>query len=301
MATDTMTSRAAPEDLGHRSPRLARRMFMDRLLRWLLPLSFLLVLLPLFDLLYYVGVRALPTFTVATVTTNPVGFGGGLLAPIVGTLVLISVATGFAALVGIAAGMYTAEFAPRPIARTARLAGNLLAGIPAIVVGYFGYFLFVLATGNFSTLAGAVTLGIFMVPYVYRVCDLALARVPHEQREAALAMGARRGQYLLRIALPIAFPSILTGIFLAMAIGLGETAPLVLTAGWSNTPVTNLLGPTSYLTGIVYQNYQFPTTLGNLVTLAFQAALLLVVIVLALNIVVQFIAERYRKRLRGLF
>jgi phosphate transport system permease protein len=301
MAT-ALASTGETDGLGARSPRLTRRLWFDRAMRWLLPLTFLLVLLPLFDLLYYIGAKALPTFTLQTLTTNPIGLGGGLYAPIVGTLVLIGIATAFASTVGIVAGMYTAEFAPSSIARAARLGGNLLAGVPAIVVGYFGYFLLVLATGwKFSTLGGGLTLGVFMIPYVYRVCDLALARVPGEQREGALATGARRGQYLLRVALPIALPSILTGIFLAMAIGLGETAPLVLTAGWSNTPVQSLLAPTSYLTGVVYENYQFPSNLGQLVTLAFQAAFLLVVIVLALNVVVQLIADHYRRRLRGLF
>lgn len=296
------TSFGNAEDLRLRSGRLRYRLVVDRLMRYLLPLTFLLVLAPLFDLLYWISAKALPTMTWATLTTNPVGFGGGLWAPITGTLILIALATAFAGGLGILAGMYTAEFAPASIARVARLTGNLLAGVPAIVVGYFGYFLLVLYTGwGFTTLAGAITLGVFMFPYVFRVCDLSFASVPREQREGALATGATRGQYLRRVAFPIAFPSVLTGVFLAMAIGLGETAPLVLTTGWTNTPTTGLFSATSYLTGVVYQNYQFPSDLGQLVTLAFQAAFLLIVIVLALNIAVQVIAGRYRRRLQGLF
>ncbi len=295
-------SNPASDLLGPADGRLRYRLWVDRVVRWGLPLTFLLVLVPLFDLLYWVSAKALPTFTWATISTNPVGFGGGLWAPITGTFLLITIATAISGGLGILAGMYTAEFAPPPVARLARLAGNLLAGVPAIVVGYFGYFLLVLYTHwGFTTLAGAITLSVFMLPYVYRVCDLSFSSVPRDQREAALAAGATPRQYLLRVAFPIAFPSVLTGVFLAMAIGLGETAPLVLTAGWSNSPSTGLLSTTSYLTGVVYQNYQFPDTLGHLVTLAFQAAFLLVVIVLVLNILVQVIAGRYRRRLQGLF
>ena len=296
------------EALTHRPARLRRRLLYDRLSRWLLPLTFIVVLFPLFDLIYWVGAQALPTFGWNTLTQNPVGSPdhplilGGLFAPITGTLLLLAISTAVAGGLGFLAGLWTAEYAPSSVARTARIAGNLLAGIPAIVIGYFGYFLLVLKTGwGFTTIAGGLTLGIFMFPFAYRVIDLAFQGVPREQREAALAAGARRGQYLLRVALPIALPTILTGLVLAMAIGLGETAPLWLTAGWSNTPTESLFSGTSYLTGVVWSYYSQPFTLGNYLTLAFQAAFLLIVLVVALNVVVQVIAERYRRRLRGLF
>ncbi len=288
-------------DLRGSAARWRRRHLLDRAMRWGLPLALLVVLFPLFDMIYWIAVRALPTFTWATLTTDQVGLGGGLYAMIVGSFTLLALATGFAAAVGIAAGMYTAEYAPPSIARWARVAGNLLAGIPAIVLGYFGYYALVLYTHwGYTTLAGGITLGVFMVPFVYRTADLAFANVPSEQREAALAMGARPGQYLVRVALPIALPAILSGVFLAMAIGLGETAPLLYTAGWSSTPVAGLFQPTSFLTGAIWNFYDYPSTEGSFQALAFQAAFLLLILVIGLNVVVQAVAERYRRRTRGM-
>jgi phosphate transport system permease protein len=299
-----MTAAPAPlgaQELLPRSGRLRRRLLTDRLARWLLLAPFVIVFFPLFDMIYWIGARALPTFTLATLTQDQVGTGGGLFAMIVGTLVVIGLATAIAAAIGIVAGLYTAEYAPPGIARIGRIAGNSLAGVPAVVLGYFGFFFLVrFADWGYSTLAGAITLAVMMVPFIYRTSDLAFTSVPANQREAALALGSRRHQFLARVAFPIALPTILTGIFLAMALGLGETAPLLFTAGWSSTPLTGLFSPTSFLTGAIWLFYQEPAGLGTLLTLAFQAALVLIAIVVALNIGLQWLAERYRRRLRGL-
>lgn len=305
-----MTGTTSPSPASDRSEEsilgstghLRRRLAFDRVIGWVLLVAFVAVLFPLFDMVYWISAKALPTFTWATLSENQVGFGGGLYAMIVGTFVLLGLATAFATGLGIVAGFYTSEYAPPSVARIARVAGNVLAGVPAIVLGYFGYYLLVLYTHwGFTTLAGAITLGIFMIPYVYRTTDVALTNVPKTQREAALAMGCRRHQYLLRIAIPIALPTILTGVFFAMALGLGEAAPLIYTAGWGSTPVTGLLQPTAFLTGAIWLFYDFPASEGHFLTLAFQAAFLLFVIVVALNVVVQILSDRYRQRLKGLY
>ncbi|MGI0132275.1 MAG: PstA family ABC transporter permease [Thermoplasmata archaeon] len=295
-------STASDSVWGELTPRVRRRLIADRWINLLLPLLFLIVVLPLLDLIYWIASRALPTMTLATITTNPEGLSGGLFAPIVGTFEIILIATLIAGTLGILAGMYTAEFAPRRIAAIGRMGGSLLAGVPAIVIGYFGYFALVLyAHWGVTLLTGAVTLSIFMLPYVYRTTDLAFQAVPSDQRSAALGMGATPAQYLRRVGWPIAFPRILTGVFIAMAIGLGETAPLLFTAGWNTHPAQGLSDPTSYLTGLIWLYYSAPTDFGTELALAFQAAFLLIVIVIVLNIVVQIVAERYRRRLRGLF
>lgn len=284
------------------SARFRRRLAFDRWIGRLLPLVFLAVLFPIFDMVYWIGSKAVPTLSWTILTTNPSGFGGGLYASILGTFYLLLIATGIAAAVGLVAGMYTAEFALPKVASAARMAGNLLAGTPAMVVGYFGYFALVIATHTAgSVLFGGITLSIFILPYIYRTSDLAFASVPSEQREAALGIGSTRLQYLLRVGLPIAFPRILTGVFVAMAIGLGETAPLLFTAGWNFFPPQTLNSQTSYLTGVIWNDFDAPSTLGTLQTLAFQAAFLLIMIVIVLNIAVQLVAELYRRRLRGLY
>ncbi len=301
MAVQNSTGNPAGDILRYSPGHLRLRFVIDKIVGWVLLLAFLAVLFPLADMLYWVGEKALPTFTMNTLTLNQVGTGGGLHSMIVGTFIILILSTVIATGIGVLAGMYTAEFAPRRVAEAGRVAGYLLAGVPAIVLGYFGFYLLVIYTKwDYNTLAGAITLGIFMVPFVYRATDLAFVNVPHDQREGALAMGASRFQYLRRVAFPIAMPTILSGVFLAMALGMGETAPLVLTVGWSNTVPTNLLQPTGYLTGAIWNFYDFPSTYGSFQTLAFQAAFLLILIVIALNVGVQIISEHYRRKLRGL-
>jgi phosphate transport system permease protein len=293
---------ATPADLvTYARGRLLFRVIVDKAMGWVLLLAFVAVLFPLADMIYWISAKALPTFSVGTLTLDQVGTGGGLHSMIIGTFIILALSTTIAVGIGVLSGIYTAEFAPRRVAAAARVAGYLLAGVPAIVLGYFGFYLLVIYTGwDYNTLAGGITLGIFMVPFIYRATDLAFTNVPRDQREGALAMGASRFQYLRRVALPIAMPTMLSGIFLAMALGLGETAPLVLTVGWSNTIPQTLLQPTGYLTGAIWNFYDFPSTYGHFQTLAFQAAFLLIVIVIVLNVLIQFIAERYRRKLRGL-
>lgn len=280
----------------------ALRVALDKVIKWVLLGAFVVVLFPLLDLIYWVSKEALPTFGWSTISENQVGFGGGLHAMIVGTFVILGLSTAIAAAIGVLAGIYTAEYAPPRVAEAGRVAGYLLAGVPAIVIGYFGFVLLVVDTGwGYNALAGGITLAIFMVPFIYRTTDLAFSNVPSDQREGAFAVGASRRQYLLRVAFPIALPTMLSGIFLAMAIGLGETAPLLLTAGWTQTIPTSLFQQTSFLTGGIWLNYEAPATEGTLRLLAFQAAFLLLIIVVALNVAIQMFAEHYRKRLRGLF
>lgn len=305
MSAPTATARATADrgsDLVASSGRLRRRLVFDRVIGWALLVSFVVVLFPLFDMLYWVSANALPTLTLRTLTENQVGTGGGLYPMIQGTFTVIGIATGIASLFGILAGFYTAEYAPPAVARAARIAGNLLAGVPAIVVGYFGYFLLVIYTGwGFSATAAGITLGVFMTPYIYRTTDIALTTVPRSQREAALAMGCKRHQYLTRIAFRIALPTILTGIFFAVALGIGDAAPVYYTAGFSSYPITTLSQPTGTLAVAVWQFYDYPSTYGHFLALGFQAAFLLIGIVLALNIAVQLLSDRYRRRLRGLY
>lgn len=293
---------ATEDSLFGTSARFRRRRQLDRWLGRLVPLSFLLVILPLLDLVYWIATRALPTFSWTTLTTNPEGTSGGLYGPIVGSAGILAISTAIAAAIGIAGAIYTAEFASERAAATARFTTNLLAGVPSIVVGYFGYFALVLYFGwGASLLAGSVTLSIFILPYVFRSADLAFASVPPELREASLGMGSTRGQYIRRVAFPVALPQVLNGVFLAMAIGLGETAPLLYTAFWNNFPPTGLNQPVGYLTGLIWNYYDEPLTFGTEVTMAFQAAFILMVAVIVLNIAIRIIGGIYARRLRGLY
>jgi phosphate transport system permease protein len=198
-------------------------------------------------------------------------------------------------------GIATAEFLSERAAGWVRMSANLLAGMPSVIIGYFGFFVFVLYFGWGGVfMAGSLTLAFFMTPYVFRTADLAFSSVPRPIREAALGSGARPIQYILRVGTPIAFPQILTGVFLAMAIGLGETAPIVLTVIPSVLVPPNLFSPATYLTYLIWTGFSSPP--GSLeLTLAYQAAFLIVIAVVVLNIVVRIISARFRSRLAGLY
>lgn len=286
-----------------RTGHLRRRTVLDQCAKWLLPLLFAVAVVPILDLVYWVGRSALPGFTLATLVTNPTGQqGGGLFAPLVGSLAILSLATLASLAFGFFGGLATAEYLSEEAAGLVRVTANVMAGTPAIIVGFFGFLTFVIYFGwGLSWAAGSVTLGIFMTPYVFRATDLAYASIPPYIREAAVGAGARPLQYLLRVATPIALPQILSGVFLAMAIGVGETAPIYLTTTSVNLPPLGLFQPASALPLYIWSGFQTGYILPGAIRLAFQAAFLLLVIVIGLNVLVRIIAARSRRRLEGLF
>jgi phosphate transport system permease protein len=163
------------------------------------------------------------------------GTGGGLLNAIEGTLVLAFGGVILAVPPGLAAGIYIAECDTGPLAPVIAFLSNVLVGVPSIVIGYFAYVTLVEGLGwNFSVAAGSIALAIISLPYICRTTAMALRQVPGELREAAYAFGATEGTVFRTVTFPVAFPSILTGVLLALAISVGETAPLIYTAGWSN-------------------------------------------------------------------
>lgn len=298
----TTTVPTSPEDLLYdRSSRTRWRIGFDRWIGRLLPLLFLIAIAPILSLVYYISVQAIPSLSWSVVTSTSPYHVDAMGTPIIGTFEVMILATLLAVALGLFGGIATAEFLSERNAASVRMSANLLVGTPSVVLGYFGYFAFCLYFGwGLSLVAGAFTLAFFMVPYVFRTVDLAYTSVPEHIREAALGTGARPYQYILRIATPIAFPQVLTGVFLAMAIGVGETAPIVLTTATSKIPPQTLYSPVSWMSSLIWQNFsQAPNT--GLPTLAFQAAFILLVVVIGLNVVVRVISNRYRRRLEGLY
>ncbi|HEV2166881.1 MAG TPA: ABC transporter permease subunit [Thermoplasmata archaeon] len=283
-----------------RSRRTSWRIGFDRVVGYLLPLLFIAAIFPILSLVYYVSSKAVPTLS-WTVITSQSPYGDHLGVAILGTFELMALATVLAVAMGLFGGVATAEFLSERAANWIRMSANLLVGTPSVILGYFGYFTFCLYFGwGLSFLAGAVTMAFFMAPYVFRTADLAFSSIPPPIREAALGSGARPSQYIVRVGAPIAFPQILTGVFLALAIGVGETAPIVLTTTPGVLLPQTLTSPVTVLPELIWVNFaQAPIT--GLQTVAFQAAFLLLVVVIALNIIVRVVSNRYRKRLEGLY
>ncbi len=157
--------------------------------------------------------------------------GGGIAHALIGSGMLISLATLFAVPVGLFAAVYLSEFRRTRLASSTRFVGEMLGGVPSIVIGMFVYNLLVKPMGHFSGWAGAFALGVMMIPIVMRASEEALKLVPAPIRNASYALGATQRQTVLRVLIPAALPAIITGVFLAIARIGGETAPLLLTAG----------------------------------------------------------------------
>lgn len=304
LSSSSYPSGLDPEDDLRRgnSARLRWRTGLDRWIGYLLPLLFLVALIPIADVVYFVGKQALPMLTLAVITSqSSYQSYNALGVPLISTFYILGLATVFSIALGMFGGIATAEFLSEGVAGWIRMSANLLAGMPSVIVGYFGYFAFVLYFGwGYALIAGSLTLGFFMTPYIFRTADLAFSSIPRPIREAAYGSGARPVQYIVRVGTPIAFPQILTGVFLAMAIGLGETAPIILTVATNVAVPTSLTQGATYLTYLIWTGYQFGP--GSIeLALAFEAAFLIVIVVVALNIVVRIIAARYRRRLEGLY
>ncbi len=268
-----------------------RRYIFNRLGWCFCALAFLLIAVPLADLLAVVVIKGASAFSVKLFTTNAIH--GGLLNAVVGTLVLSLGSLVFAVPIGVGAGMYLSEYGQNKLGAVIRFMADTLTGTPSIVLGYFAYITLVIGLGwGFSVLAGSLTLAIMVIPYLTRITEMSLRRVPTSMREAAYALGARDRTVAFRVVLTAGLRGVITAILLALAISVGETAPLIYTAGWSTLGWNFHLihGSIGYLTYVVWTYINEPSSKAHAV--AFAAALLVMLVVLAINIAARTVLSR---------
>ena len=223
-------------------------------------------------------------------TPKPVGEGGGIGNAIVGTLVLLVLASVIGMPIGIAAGVYLAEFGDNWFGKTVRFVADTLTGVPSIVAGVFAYAVVVLPMKHFSTIAGAVALAIIMIPIVTRTTEEMIRLVPTSLREGALALGAAQWRVTLGVVLPAAASGIATGAMLAVARVSGETAPLLFTAFGSRFFNFSLDQPMASLTAQIYQYAVSPYEEWH--AQAWAATLVLMLLILAINITVRYVTRK---------
>jgi phosphate transport system permease protein len=225
------------------------------------------------------------------------GEAGGLADAIVGSLIIVSIATLIAVPIGVLVAIFLSEFAYRSVAIFVRIVLDVMNGIPAIVVGIFVFGVIVVGRGQ-SALAGAFALSILMVPMVARATQEVLALVPGALREASLALGVSRWRTVLGVVLPTALGGIVTGTVLAVARVAGETAPLLftssITANAINTNVTEAL-PTIPVAIFTYSESPDPAEQA----LAWTSALVLISFVLVASVLARALSARSRKKLTG--
>ncbi len=258
----------------------------------------LLALYPLVSvvwMLFWRGGRKMSLALFTELPPAPLESGGGFGNAIVGSLFMVGLATLVTVPLCILVALFLARNPGGPLATGVRFAAKVLTGFPSILAGVFAYGAVVLLTGGFSAVAGAIALSILMIPTVTLTAEDALRAVPAKMVEAALGMGATSTQVAWMVLLPTALPGILTGVMLAVARAAGETAPLIFTALFSNYWLLNhghldAMHPTASLAVLIYNFASMP--FDNQIELAWAAALLLVLMVLAANLVGQSFSRR---------
>ena len=251
-------------------------------------------LIPLGLVLWFTVSKGLPPALHVEFFTNsfrPFGVaGGGVAHAIVGTGILVGLASLMAIPIGILGGVYLAEYGVARWASWVRLASDVLVGTPSIAIGLFAYALFVAPVHHFSGIAGSIALAVLMLPIVIRTTEGAVALIPSGLRESGLALGLPRWRVSLQLILPAAAPGVITGALLAVARASGETAPLLFTAFGNQHMVFDPNGQLQALPLTVYQYALQPYK--SLQDQAWGAALVLVVIVLGINLASRWVLRR---------
>jgi phosphate transport system permease protein len=289
----------ADVDLSQLERSLQRpRTLIDFLLNLLVAAMTLASLVPLFSvivMLFWRGGQRLSVALFTQLPPAPLEAGGGFGNAIVGTLIIVAIAVVASVPIGLLTAIYLAETGESRLSEIVRFCAKVLTGFPSILAGVFAYGVIVLTTGGFSAFAGAVALSILMLPTIILTAEDAIRMVPRRMKDAAIGMGATRTQVVWMVLLPAALPGILTGVMLAVARAAGETAPLLFTALFSNYWLwsrghVNLKQPTASLAVLIYNFASMP--FKNQVELAWAAALVLVLMVLAANLVGQSLSSR---------
>ncbi len=273
----------------------SRRKVGNALYFSLASMCFIIALVPLISILYQTILQGASAVNLAffTQVTPPIGTaGGGILNAIEGSLVIVAMASLIGVPVGVLGGAYLAEYHGK-FTYYVRLLAEVLTGVPSIVTGIFVYELIVATQHRFSAFSGGVALGVMMVPIVAISTHESLKLVSISIKEGALALGISRAKTLIYVLLSTAKSGVITGIALAIARVMGETAPLLFTALGSQFLMTGINDPAASLTLVIFDFGTSPYDSAH--SLAWGAALVLLLIVLGLNIVVR-VASRQRVR-----
>lgn len=291
-----------------RPPRPAESPFALRRVRssamfWACGAAALAVVMFLVLVAGYLFVLGLPGLSWSLFTRDPTGdmvAPGGLRHAIAGTAELLLLASVVGIPVGLLAGVYLSEYSREAggwLARVARFTADVLAGIPSIVVGILGYELLVVPLGGHNGWAGAFALAFIMVPIVARATEEMLKLVPDSYRAGSLALGATKAQTIVRVVLPAATGSIVTGVMLAVARVAGETAPLLFTALGNRALTLDPSQPFPSLTVQVYFYVTGPYQAQKQVGWA--GILALIALLLALNLSIRVVTARAVRSRKG--
>ncbi len=316
MAVETLTPEAAElrRTLSQVDPARRRT---DRIMRALIYGAFALAMIPLISLVWSVLANGIGRFDLYFLTHSMRNVYGGMDAggvyhALLGTLLITGLATLISVPIGIMTAIYLVEYGSGHLARSVTFFVDVMTGIPSIVAGLFAFALFYLVVGPDarSGVVGSVALSVLMIPVVIRSTEEMLRLVPNELREASFALGVPKWLTILRVVLRTAVAGITTGVMLAIARVIGETAPLLITVGASDSINNNVFeGNMMTLPVYVYRQYAaglVPCTPGDDTCIstinydrAWSAALVLILVVMLLNLVARGVSRWFAPKTRA--
>jgi phosphate transport system permease protein len=276
----------------------ARRRWTDKIMRGSLSVAFVIALVPLVLVIYYLIYKGLKTWSSQFFTTDPngsfEGYPGGIRSAILGSIEMVLLASLISIPLGIGAALYLVEYGKQSwFANIVRYLTDVQTGVPSIVFGLFVYIVLVVSkvggTG-FAAWKGSIALALLMLPVVARAAEVVLLLVSGDLREAALALGAPRWRVVKSVVLPTARSGLVTGSLLAVARGMGETAPLLFTTAGAFALTFSLSAQMNAMPLQIYNDILSPRP--EVVSRAWGTALVLVTLILILNLIARFAARR---------
>jgi phosphate transport system permease protein len=280
----TAAPRTTPNVSQLHNPSAAK---VNQLMTGVLAACTVVILAPLFHILTYVTLAGVGNLRWTVFTHDGVGNPPGLGHAMLGTVLMVGIATAAAVPLGILAALYLTEYPRSRLVPAIRFIGELLGGVPSVILGVFAFSMLVMPFG-YSAWAGAFALGVMMIPVVMRASEEALKLVPITLRNASYALGASHWQTVVKVIVPASLPAIITGVFLAIARIAGETAPLLFTANssllWPDSPNDR----TPFITYFIYYG-----AIGDSVEeqrLAWAGAVVLLAFVMLLNVGIRLLA-----------
>ena len=274
---------------------ISLRIVKDKLFKLLVIGFSFASILPLLFILFYIfknGVAAID-WQFLTELPKPVGeIGGGISNAIIGTLMLVIIASICSIPMGIAAGIYLSEHQQGRLSYAVRLCVEILQGIPSIVIGIIAYVWIVMPLRTFSAVSGGIALGIMMLPIIVRSTEETLKLIPESLKEASLALGVPYYKTILKVIVPAGLSGMVTAVIISIARVAGETAPLLFTAFGNPFMNLNILKPVNSLPLLVFNYAASPYPEWH--ALAWGASLVLAVLVLTLNIVAKVLTKKWK-------
>ncbi len=274
---------------------IRKRVLKDRVFKKIITLFTYLSIIPLFLIIYFVMVRGLKYINLRFLTQlpKPMGeAGGGIFNAIVGSFIIVGIASLIAIPIGVISGIFLSEFKESKISEFIKILVDTLQGIPSIVIGIIAYLWIVKPLKHFSALSGSIALSIMMLPIVIKSTEEILNMVPNEIKEGAIALGAPYYRVVLKVLLPYGFVGILTGILLGISRILGETAPLLFTAFGNQFLNLNIFKPMSTIPYLIFVYATSPYKDWH--NQAFAASVVLIIIVLSINLIGRFFEKRWK-------